>query len=206
MNPHDLLKLAGGVLALAMYVPMILEIIRARGAGQSFATWGLWAVLDIILTITLWQQHGNYLLSLGFAVGGVALAVVLLAQGSWKWSRFETVIALMVLASLAVWQFSGPRNATIAVTTAATGGGQGLGGLHRGQPARLLRRHGDDRGGTPRSGGLHRPVRADGRGVLLETRHEGTGLICLDVDMSGRDCLNLSVAWLHNRTSTEQKR
>jgi hypothetical protein len=118
MNPHDLLKLAGGVMAMALYVPMILEIIRASGAGQSFATWGLWVVLDTVLTITLWQQHGNYLLSLGFAMGGVALAAVLLAQGSWKWGRFETVIALMVLASLAVWQFSGPRNATIAVTTA----------------------------------------------------------------------------------------
>jgi hypothetical protein len=118
MNGHDLLKLAGGVLALALYVPMIVEIIQARGAGQSFATWGLWAVLDTILTITLWQQHGNYLISLGFAVGGVALAAVLLAQGSWTWGRFETVTALMVLASLAVWKFSDSRNATIAVTTA----------------------------------------------------------------------------------------
>jgi hypothetical protein len=97
---------------------MIMEIIRSRGAGQSFATWGLWAVLDILLTLTLWQQHGNYFLSLGFAAGGVALAVVLLTQGSWAWGKFETVIALMVLASLLVWKFSGPRNATIAVTTA----------------------------------------------------------------------------------------
>jgi len=118
MNPRDFLKLAGGAMALAVYVPMIVEIIRARGAGQSFATWALWAVLDIILTVTLWQQHGNYLLSLGFAVGGVVLAAVLLAQGSWNWGRFETVIVLMVLASLTVWQFSGPRNATIAVTAA----------------------------------------------------------------------------------------
>src|SRR5450631_1268742 len=92
MNGHDILKLAGGVMALALFVPMIVEIVRTRGAGQSFATWGLWAMLDSMLTITLWQQHGNYLLSLGFAV--------------------------MVLASLAVWKFSGPRNATIAVTTA----------------------------------------------------------------------------------------
>ncbi len=118
MNPHDALKLAGGGLALAVYLPMTREIIRTRGAGQSFATWGLWAVLDIILTITLWQQHGNYYLSLGFAVGGVVLAAVLMAEGSWSWGRFETVIALMVLASLAVWKISGPRNATIAVTTA----------------------------------------------------------------------------------------
>ena len=118
MNVHDILKLASGVLAVGLYVPMILEIVRSRGAGQSFASWVLWAVLDSILAVTLWQQHGNYLLSLGYALGGIALAVVVLRQGQWSWGKFETVIALMVLASLAVWKFSGPRNATIAVTVA----------------------------------------------------------------------------------------
>jgi len=118
MEIHDILKLAGGLIAMGLYVPMIVEIIQARGAGQSFASWGLWAVLDSILTITLWQQHGNYLLSLGFALGGIVLAVVLLVQGGWAWGKFETVIALMVLAGIAVWKFSGPRNATIAVTAA----------------------------------------------------------------------------------------
>jgi len=118
MDIHDFLKLAGGVMVLGLFVPMILEIVRTRGASQSFATWGLWAVLDSMLTITLYQQHGNYLLSLGFAVGGVFLAAVLLAQGGWTWGKFETIIALMVLASVAVWKFSGPRNATIAMTTA----------------------------------------------------------------------------------------
>ncbi len=105
-------------MALGLFVPMILEIVRTRGVGQSVATWGLWAVLDSMLTITLYQQHGNYLLSLGFAVGGLFLAAVLLAQGGWAWGKFETIIALMVLASVAVWKFSGPRSATIAVTTA----------------------------------------------------------------------------------------
>ena len=57
MNGHDILKLASGVLAVGLYVPMILEIVRARGAGQSFASWGLWAVLDSILTITLYQYR-----------------------------------------------------------------------------------------------------------------------------------------------------
>jgi hypothetical protein len=118
MNGHEILKFAGGALALAVYLPMVLEIVRSRGAGQSFATWGLWALMDSTLTVTLWQQHGNYLLPLGFSVGGVVLAVVLLAQGHWSWSWFETVIALMVLAGMVVWQFSGPRNATIAMTVA----------------------------------------------------------------------------------------
>lgn len=118
MDLHQFLKLAGGLMALTLFVPMIVEIVRTRAAGQSFATWGLWAVLDSILTITLWQQHGNYLLSLGFAVGGIFLSVVLLAQGGFAWGKFETVIAIMVLASLMVWKFSGPRHATIAVTVA----------------------------------------------------------------------------------------
>jgi hypothetical protein len=118
MDLHQFLKLAGGLIAMGIYVPMIVETVRARGAGQSFATWGLWAVLDSILTITLWQQHGNYLLSLGFALGGIALTVALLVQGGWAWGRFETFIALMVFMSLTVWKFSGPRNATIAVTVA----------------------------------------------------------------------------------------
>jgi len=118
MNGHDIFKLAGGVLAIGLYLPMIVEIVRTRGAGQSFASWGLWAVLDSILTITLWQQHGNYLLSLGYALGGIGLAAVVLRQGHWSWGKFETIIALMVLTSLVVWKFSGPRNATIAVTVA----------------------------------------------------------------------------------------
>ena len=118
MNSHEILKLAGGVLALAVYLPMIREIIRSRGAGQSFATWGLWAVMDVTLTLTLWQQHGNYLLPLGFSVGGVILAIVLLSLGHWSWSRFESVVALMVLAGMTVWKFSGPRHATIAMTVA----------------------------------------------------------------------------------------
>src|SRR5258706_15345696 len=118
MNGHDILKLAGGVMALALFVPMIVEIVRTRGAGQSFATWGLWAVLDSILTITLWQQHGNYLLSLGFAVGGVFLSAVMLAQGGFVRGEFETVIRVMVVGSLAVWKFSGARHAPPPLTVA----------------------------------------------------------------------------------------
>ena len=123
MNGHDFLKLAGGLMALGFYAPMIAEILRSRGAGQSFATWGLWAILDIVLTLTLWQQHGNYLLSLGFAVGGLALAGVLLIQRQWSWNWFDSTITLLVMASLAVWALSGTRNATLAVTAAICAAG-----------------------------------------------------------------------------------
>ena len=117
-NPHEILKLTGGLLAMAVYGPIIWDVIRYGSAGQSFATWGLWAGLDSMLTIALWLQHGNYLLSLGYAVGGVALTLVLLKRGGLSWGKFETIITLLVLACMVIWKFSGPRNASIAVTTA----------------------------------------------------------------------------------------
>ena len=62
MDFHDALKIAGGLGALALFVPMAVEAIKDGGAGQSFATWLLWAALDTILTISLFLQGGNYLL------------------------------------------------------------------------------------------------------------------------------------------------
>lgn len=118
MNLHDTLKLTGGLVALAMYAPLIRDVLRFGAAGQSFATWGLWAALDSMLTIALWLQHGNYLLTLGYAVGGVLLTLVLLRCGGVNWGIFETIITGLVLVCVAIWKLSGPRNASIAVTAA----------------------------------------------------------------------------------------
>ena len=93
---------------MAVYGPIIWEIVRYGTAGQSFATWGLWAGLDSMLTVALWLQHGNYLLSLGYAVGGVALTVVLLQRGGFSWGRFETIITLLVLGMSPIWKSQRP--------------------------------------------------------------------------------------------------
>lgn len=118
MNLHDFLKLAGGLLALAMYAPMIRQVLRHGSAGQSFASWSLWTALDSMLAVTLLLQHGNYLLSLGYSLGGIVLALVLLKRGDIAWGKFESIITLLVLACGVIWKFSGPRSASIAVTVA----------------------------------------------------------------------------------------
>lgn len=118
MNFHEALKIAGGGLALLMYAPLLVSAVRDRGAGQSFAMWALWAVLDTTVTIALVEQHGNFWLTGGFAVGSIALTLLLLACGRFAWGWLETVILLLVLGCLAVWKFSGPRGATIATTVA----------------------------------------------------------------------------------------
>src|ERR1035441_10001017 len=117
MDFHDALKLAGGIGALALFVPLAVEMIKDGGAGQSFATWMLWAALDTILTISIFQRHGNFLLSLGFAVGGVALTVLLLVKGRFAWGRMDSVILALVLGCLICWKLGGPAAAIVATTT-----------------------------------------------------------------------------------------
>jgi len=116
MNIHDALKLAGGVGALALFVPMAVEMIKDGGAGQSFATWFLWAVLDTILTISIFERRGNFLLPMGFAVGGVALTVLLLLKGRFAWNRLDSMILTLVLGCLLCWKLGGPTVAIVATT------------------------------------------------------------------------------------------
>jgi hypothetical protein len=118
MDWHEILKISGGVLALLMYVPLIPGALRDNGAGQSFAMWALWAVLDTTITISLIVQRGNFWLTAGFGAGSIVLAALLLWKGRFAWGRLETVIAMLVLVCLCVWKFSGPKGATVATTVA----------------------------------------------------------------------------------------
>ena len=116
MDFHNFLKIAGGIGALALFVPMAVEVVKDGGAGQSFATWLLWAALDTILTVSLFLQHGNYLLPLGFAAGGIVLTTLLLLKGRFAWGRMDNVILLLVLGCLTGWKLGGAKTATVAAT------------------------------------------------------------------------------------------
>jgi hypothetical protein len=116
MDFHDFLKITGGIGALALFTPMAVEVTKDGGAGQSFATWMLWAALDTILTVSLFLQHGNYLLPLGFAAGGIVLTTLLLLKGRFAWGHMDNVILLLVLGCLIGWKLGGARTATVAAT------------------------------------------------------------------------------------------
>jgi len=113
---HSILKIAGGALALLLFIPLIRVLLKEGAQGQSCATWFLWALLDTILTISVIDQHGNFYLPLGFAIGDVSLVILLLAKGKFRWGFFETVILLMVIGCLVGWKLAGPKIATISAT------------------------------------------------------------------------------------------
>jgi len=116
MAPHLILKIAGGALALLLFIPLIRAILKEGAEGQSCATWILWGLLDTILTISVIEQHGNFYLPLGFAIGDVSLVILLLRKGKFRWRLFETIILLMVVGCLIGWKMAGPKIATISAT------------------------------------------------------------------------------------------
>src|SRR5579871_2207442 len=116
MDPHQGLRIAGGLLALLLFIPMIARIIKYGAEGQSGASWLLWGALDAILTVSLIQQAGNYQLPLGFTIGDIALVVLLVTRGKFKWSRFDSGILGLVIGSVIAWKLGGPRTAAVAST------------------------------------------------------------------------------------------
>jgi len=120
MDFHDFLKIASGIGALALFVPMAAEVVKNGGAGQSFATWLLWAALDVVLAVSLFLQHGNYLLLLGLVAGDIVLMALLLAKGRFTWSRMDSVILALVLGCLVGWKLGGAKTAVITTTLAIT--------------------------------------------------------------------------------------
>ena len=118
MDYHYVLKIAGGLLALLLFVPMIIGILKEGAEGQSCATWLLWGALDVILTVSLVRSQGNYFLPLGFAIGDFAVTILLVARGKFRWGSFESGILLLVAICLATWQLGGPMVAAISSTLA----------------------------------------------------------------------------------------
>lgn len=116
MDLHQALQTAGGVLALLLFIPMFLGVLKHGAQGQSFATWLLWGALDTILVISIVRQHGNFLLPLGFTLGDLVLVGLLLARGKFLWSRVDTITLVLVLACLVAWKLGGSKTATIAAT------------------------------------------------------------------------------------------
>jgi hypothetical protein len=116
MDYHALLKIAGGALALLLFIPLIRGIIKDGAEGQSCASWFLWGLLDTILTISIIDQHGNFYVPLGFAIGDLFVVILLLVKGKFRWGFFETGIMLMVIGCIVSWKLAGPKIATVSAT------------------------------------------------------------------------------------------
>jgi hypothetical protein len=111
------LILASTGLALALYVPLCIQILSGK-AKQNLTTWLLWATLDAIVACTLIAQHGNYFLPVAYTVGSGITVLCIAKSKNAKWTWFESFVTFLVVVCLIVWAVSGARTATIASTCA----------------------------------------------------------------------------------------
>lgn len=108
----------GSVLGALLYLPLCYQILQ-RKTTQNLWTWVMWGILDAIALLSVIFQGGNYLLLAVYVLGSTATSIAIIKSGAKSsWGRFETVIALLAVACMVVWSFSGAKVATIASTLA----------------------------------------------------------------------------------------
>lgn len=105
------------VTALLTYMFLIKGLLR-EGMEQSFATWFLWALLDLIAALSMMFKGGNYQLALFYTFFGIFISGLLLYKKQFSWTWLESLVTFLVIVCLVVWATSGDRAATIASTMA----------------------------------------------------------------------------------------
>jgi hypothetical protein len=113
----DYLQQAGGIIGLVAYAFLIISL-RRTSTQQSFAAFLLWALLDIIATVTTIIEGGNYWLALSNAIGSTVITILLIAKKQVAWSWVESMTSVLVVVCLVVWYTSGEIAGIIASSLA----------------------------------------------------------------------------------------
>lgn len=114
MKSIDILTI---ILGLIPYVLISIGVIKGS-VKQSFATWLLWFILDVIVLFGVFDQDGNPYLFSAFALGTGIVTILLVVKKQVSWSSFETYISWMVTVCIIVYLLAGPHLAIIATVLA----------------------------------------------------------------------------------------
>ena len=117
MDLNPFLQPLAGAIGIAAYIVVIVGILKTK-MEQSFAAFMLWAMLDIIATVTTIMQDGNYWLPLSNAFGSSIITILLIIKKQVSWSRVETLTAILVAVCLVIWYIAGEKAGMIASSLA----------------------------------------------------------------------------------------
>jgi hypothetical protein len=114
-------SLSGFLLSLALYGYTARDLARGQDRPgvqlkQNLTSWLLWAILDAISAISLWQIDGNYLLAIAHCCGEFFVVWCIWKGGRFSFTWIEYVTIGLVICALASWFILGPRSATILGT------------------------------------------------------------------------------------------
>ncbi len=113
-----ILSWTAGIIAFVLYAPLLIGIFKNQ-IKQSFATWMLWVLLDVIALGSIIAQKGdNWTLLACYISGGTIVAVLLIYKKQFRWTWIESATVSLVFICIFLWLASGPKLATIASTLA----------------------------------------------------------------------------------------
>jgi hypothetical protein len=107
------LQLLGGVLGILINIPLIVIILSGK-TRQSFTTYILWALLDMVAAEAIYEQQGNYWLPFFYGIGAGIAALCLLFKKQFSWGILDSVILILVIVCIAIQQVFGEWWAMIA--------------------------------------------------------------------------------------------
>ena len=114
---NETLQQIAGIIGVGCYIPLTSGIIKNK-IEQSFLAFLLWAMLDIIATITSIIAGGNFWLPLSNAFGASVVAILLAMKKKAEWTIVETLTAVLVLICLVLWYVLGERAGIVSSSLA----------------------------------------------------------------------------------------
>lgn len=107
------LQLIGGLIGFLIHIPLLIGIWKGS-VKQSFASYGLWSLLDFIAAYAIYHQGGNFWLSFLFAIGAGLASLSLLAKKCFTWGNTESVVLGLVIVCVYIQYTAGEFYAMIA--------------------------------------------------------------------------------------------
>lgn len=111
------LAVVGGIIGLVAFLLLIIKLQKSN-VEQSFAAFFLWALLDIIATVTTMIKGGNYWLALSNAVGSLVITFILVAKRQVSWTWVESMTTILVVTCLVFWYTLGEQAGIVASSLA----------------------------------------------------------------------------------------
>lgn len=107
----------GAAVAIVMYIPLLIGILTDK-VKQPFSMWLLWMILDGSVLASVVVQKGNYILLAVYTTASLIITSALLYKKQFGWGKFESLIAALAAICMVIWGLSGPKVATIMLTSA----------------------------------------------------------------------------------------
>jgi hypothetical protein len=116
MEIQLILGIISGVIATMAYIPYILSVVNGK-TKPNRASWGIWAVLGIIICASYWSVGARDTFWFTLPIGMITTALLSLRYGVGGWTTFDKFCLLGAAVGLLLWWVSGIPFTALAVAS-----------------------------------------------------------------------------------------